>query len=47
MFRKKEILVFCIGRSLSVLREFFSECRAKYLKLLKNKTSVFEHQDSD
>lgn len=26
--------------------EFFSECRAEYLKLVKNKTSVFEHRDS-
>jgi chaperone BCS1 len=47
MFRKEEISVSCIGRSPSVLREFFSKCRAEYLKLLKNKTSVFEHQDSD
>ena len=26
---------------------FFSECRAEYLKLVKNKTSVFEHRDGD
>lgn len=47
MFREEEISVSCIGRSPGVLREFFSECRAEYLKLLKNKTSVFEHRDGD
>jgi chaperone BCS1 len=44
---REEISVSCIGRSPGVLREFFSECRAEYLKLVKNKTSVFEHGDSD
>ncbi|KAG9229889.1 hypothetical protein BJ875DRAFT_352127, partial [Amylocarpus encephaloides] len=39
---EKEILVSYIGRSLGVLREFFSKCRAKYLKLVKGKTSVFK-----
>jgi chaperone BCS1 len=29
------------------LKEFFSECRAKYLKLVKNKTTVFKHQNGD
>jgi chaperone BCS1 len=47
MFREEEISVSCIGRSPGVLREFFSECRAEYLNLLKNKTSVFEHRDGD
>lgn len=45
IFREEEISVSCIGRSPGVLREFFSECRAEYLKLVKNKTSVFEHRD--
>ncbi|KAH7304873.1 hypothetical protein BKA65DRAFT_205254 [Rhexocercosporidium sp. MPI-PUGE-AT-0058] len=39
--------VSCIGRSPGVLKEFFSECRAEYLNLLKNKTSVFKHRDGD
>jgi mitochondrial chaperone BCS1 len=47
IFREKEISVSCISRSPDILREFFSECRAKYLKLLKNKTSVFEYRDTD
>ncbi|KAH9205186.1 BCS1 N terminal-domain-containing protein, partial [Leptodontidium sp. 2 PMI_412] len=45
IFREEEISVSCIGRSPDVLRELFSECRAEYLKLVKNKTSVFEHRD--
>ncbi|KAH6698441.1 BCS1 N terminal-domain-containing protein [Leptodontidium sp. MPI-SDFR-AT-0119] len=45
IFREKEISVSCIGRSPDVLRELFSECRAEYLKLVKNKTSVFEYRD--
>ncbi|PVH70485.1 P-loop containing nucleoside triphosphate hydrolase protein [Cadophora sp. DSE1049] len=45
VFREEEISVSCIGRSPDVLRELFSECRAEYLKLVKNKTSVFEHRD--
>ena len=47
IFREEEISVSCIGRSPGVLREFFSECRAEYLKLVKDKTSVFEHRDGD
>ncbi len=46
IFREQEISVSCISRSPSILREFFSECRTEYLKLVKNKTSVFEHRDS-
>jgi len=47
IFREEEVSVSCIGRSPGVLREFFSECRAEYLNLVKNKTSVFEHRDGD
>ena len=44
---REEVSVSCIGRSPGVLREFFSECRAEYLNLVKNKTSVFEYRDGD
>jgi len=45
VFREEEISVSCIGRSPDVLKELFSECRVEYLKLVKNKTSVFEYRD--
>ncbi|KAH7363941.1 BCS1 N terminal-domain-containing protein [Rhexocercosporidium sp. MPI-PUGE-AT-0058] len=45
IFREEEISVSCIGRSPDVLRELFRECRADYLKLVKNKTSIFEQRD--
>ena len=45
IFREEEISVSCIGRSPDVLKELFSECRVEYLKLVKNKTSVFEYRD--
>jgi chaperone BCS1 len=32
-FPKEEISVSCIGRSPTVLRDLFSECRIEYLKL--------------
>lgn len=44
-FPKEEISVSCIGRSPKILRELFSECRMEYLKLIQNKTSIFEHGD--
>ncbi|KAH7305396.1 P-loop containing nucleoside triphosphate hydrolase protein [Rhexocercosporidium sp. MPI-PUGE-AT-0058] len=46
IFREEEISVSCIGRSPDVLRELFRECRADYLKLVKNKTFIFEQRDS-
>jgi chaperone BCS1 len=47
IFREEEISVSCISRSPSVLREFFSEYRAEYLKLIKGKTSIFKHRDNN
>lgn len=46
IFPKEEISVSCVGRSPEILRELFSECRTEYLKLTRNKTSIFEHRDS-
>jgi mitochondrial chaperone BCS1 len=46
-FPKEEISVSCIGRSPTVLKDLFSECRTEYLKLVKNKTSIFEHHNGD
>lgn len=42
---KQEISVSCIGRSPTVLKDLFSECRTEYLKLVKNKTSIFGHRN--
>ncbi|KAK0628277.1 BCS1 N terminal-domain-containing protein [Bombardia bombarda] len=41
----EEISLSCLGRSSTILRELLSECRTEYLKLVQNKTSVFEHRD--
>jgi chaperone BCS1 len=44
---RQEISISCIGRSPKVLREFFEECRAEYLKQIQRKTSVFEHGEGE
>jgi hypothetical protein len=37
---------FLVKQDFGCSEEFSSECRAEYLKLVKNKTSVFEYCDS-
>lgn len=44
---KEEISISCIGGSSEILREFFNNCRTKYLKFIQRKTSVFEHHDGE
>jgi chaperone BCS1 len=46
-FVEEEISVSCIGRSPALLKDLFSECRTEYLKLVKNKTTIFEHHSGD
>ncbi|KAH7012659.1 P-loop containing nucleoside triphosphate hydrolase protein [Microdochium trichocladiopsis] len=44
-FRMEEVVtVSCFG-SPAVLKQFFDDCRDAYLKLTKNKTTIFEHYD--
>jgi mitochondrial chaperone BCS1 len=45
--KEEQISVSCMGRSPQILKELFSECRTEYLKLVQNKTSVFEHRSDD
>jgi mitochondrial chaperone BCS1 len=42
--QQEEVSISCFGRSPKVLKELLSECRSQYLKLVQNKTSVFEHR---
>jgi chaperone BCS1 len=44
---QEEVSISCFGRSPKVLRELLSECHSQYLKLIQDKTSVFEHRDGD
>lgn len=46
-YAKEEVSVSCIGMSPAILRDLFSECRTEYLKLVKNKTSIFENNGCD
>jgi chaperone BCS1 len=46
-FREEQVSVSCIGRNPDILRAFLSECRTEYLKLIKNKTSIFQHHNGD
>jgi mitochondrial chaperone BCS1 len=39
------ISISCIGRSPAILRELLDESRNNYLKLIQNKTPVFENRD--
>lgn len=41
---KEEAYISYFGRNPAVLRELLNDCRRYYLKSVKNKTSVFEHQ---
>jgi chaperone BCS1 len=42
-FEKEKIAISCIGRSSHILKDLLSECRTKYLALVKDKTSVMKH----
>ncbi|KAL2258047.1 hypothetical protein VTK26DRAFT_8793 [Humicola hyalothermophila] len=43
--RTEEVVtVSCFG-SPTILKQFFNDCRDAYLKLTKNKTTIFEHRD--
>jgi chaperone BCS1 len=44
---KEEVSVSCIGTSPAILKDLFSQCRTEYLKLVKNKTSIFENHSCD
>jgi chaperone BCS1 len=44
---KEEIVVSCYGRSPSILKELFEECRTEYLKQIEKKTTVFNHQGGE
>jgi chaperone BCS1 len=46
-FLKEEISISYIGRSLKILMDLFSECRIEYLKLVKNKTSIFKRYNDN
>ena len=39
------VTVSCFG-SPTILKQFFDDCRGVYLKLTKNKTTIFEHRSS-
>lgn len=39
------VTVLCFG-SPATLKQFFDDCRDAYLKLTKNKTTIFEHHNS-
>ena len=43
VIRTEEVVtVSCFG-SLTILKQFFDDCRGIYLKLTKNKITIFEH----
>ena len=44
---EEEISISCLGWSPKILRVLLGECRTEYLNLVKNKTSIFEHQAGD
>ncbi|QKX63174.1 uncharacterized protein TRUGW13939_10343 [Talaromyces rugulosus] len=44
---EEEIVVSCVGRSPTILKELFQECRAEYLKKIEKKTTVFDHQGGE
>ncbi|KAH7119564.1 mitochondrial chaperone BCS1 [Dendryphion nanum] len=41
---REEVSILCYGWNANVLRELLDECRRYYLKQVKNKTCVFEHE---
>lgn len=44
---EEEIVISCIGRSPTILKELFQECRTEYLKKIEKKTTVFDHQGGE
>ncbi|KAK0628116.1 putative mitochondrial chaperone bcs1 [Bombardia bombarda] len=42
---EEAVSISCFGWSSAILKELLSECKDKYLKLVQNKTSVFEHRE--
>lgn len=42
---REEVTLSYFGRNLGVLRELLGECRCHYMKLVENKTCVFEHDN--
>ncbi|KAF8855973.1 P-loop containing nucleoside triphosphate hydrolase protein, partial [Acephala macrosclerotiorum] len=42
---REEVSISCFGRSPQILKELLSECCAEYAKLVRDKTSLYEHQD--
>ncbi|KAE9577839.1 hypothetical protein CGMCC3_g6239 [Colletotrichum fructicola] len=45
-FPRKTMTISCIGRSSQILRDLMDECRAEYLRISENKTSIFEHHNN-
>jgi mitochondrial chaperone BCS1 len=44
---EEEVSITCLGRTPGILKDLFSTCRAEYLKLVEEKTCVFENHGSD
>jgi chaperone BCS1 len=42
---KEDMSISCIGRSSKILKELLNECREKYLASVKNKTTIFKHDN--
>ncbi|OAA63264.1 mitochondrial chaperone BCS1 [Niveomyces insectorum RCEF 264] len=40
---EENVSVSCLGWSSAILRELFRECREEYLRLIQNKTAMFEY----
>ena len=43
----QDISISCIGGSPTILRDFFDECRRRYLRQTEKKTSIFEPHSDD
>lgn len=43
--KEEQISITCIGRSFSVLKDLLAQCRLKYLKELKSKTTIYGHDE--
>jgi chaperone BCS1 len=43
----EEISISCVSRSPDMIKELLGSCRMDYLKLIQNKTTVFENNSSD
>lgn len=44
-FSREEVSISCFGRHPNVLRQFLEECRCHHLGQVRDRTSVFEHQE--